>query len=416
MPQTVGSPELNGIQIFEWGLHDRNFSVASTPADLIDYVRDRYGEHPVPACDLHKRRQEGYGALLGNLLSGVETKTQLLLDLMAREAWDLFSCAYGETHCVGHQFWHFRDGGHPWHEPDAPAEFRDAIQSVYQRIDRGIGELIVAAGPDTTVLVVASHGMGPYTGGPQLLPEVLVRLGLGSEGGRKSFTSLTLRWVQECFHHAPRPIQPFLKALARTGPVMRIQSTAGCLLDPLESSRTKACALRNNRCGAIRLNLKGREPHGRVEPRADAEALIDEIRRELMELKDPWTGEPIVDRVITATEAFGPDHHPDVPDIMVVFRTDLGILERCHSTRVGEVYTQLYYRNIPRSGDHTTESRLWAVGPGITPGNGASRGNVLDLAPTVLTLLDVPIPQRTNGRPLAGCEAWARRWATMTQA
>ena len=408
MPQTVASPDLNGIQLFEWGLHDRNFNIASAPPALLDDIRARYGDHPVPHCDRHKRRPEGYRALRDDLLAGAESKTRLLLDAMGREDWDLFSCCYGETHCVGHQFWHFRDDGHPWHDPDAPAEFREAVRDVYRRVDAGIGELIAAAGAGATVLVVASHGMGPYNGGPQLLPEVLVRLGLGSDGGHGTLASRALRKAQEVVHQAPRPLQPLLKTLARTGPVKGIQSAAGCLINPLESPKTRACVLRNNRCGAIRLNIRGREPFGRVEPGAEAAALTTEIRRELLALKDPATGEPIVARVTTATEAFGPDHHPDVPDIMVVFRTDLGVIERCASARVGEVYVENYHPNIPRSGDHTVESRLWAFGPGITPGGGVHAGNVLDLAPTVLALLDVPIPPATDGRPLAGSEAWTR--------
>ena len=286
MPQTVASPDLNGIQILEWGLHDRNFAIASTPPALLDDVRTRYGDHPVPHCDCHKRRPEGYRALLDGLLSGAETKTRLLLDLMGREEWDLFTCCYGETHCTGHQFWHFCDPRHPWHEADAPAEFRDAIRDVYRAVDAGVGELIAAAGPGATVLVVASHGMGPYTGGPQLLPEVLVRLGLGSGGNRATFASRALRKAQEVVHKAPRPLQPLLKALANTGPVKGLQSTAGCLINPLESPNTKACALRNNRCGAIRLNIRGREPFGRVEPGAQEAALTSEIRRELLALKD----------------------------------------------------------------------------------------------------------------------------------
>ena len=408
MPQTVASPDINGMQLFEWGLHDRNFSIASTPPGLLDDILARYGDHPVLHCDRHKRRPEGYRSLLKDLLSGAETKTRLLLDMIGREDWDLFTCCYGETHCSGHQFWHFRDEGHPWHEADAPAEFQDAIRDVYQRVDAGVGELISAAGPGATVLVVASHGMGPYTGGPQLLPEVLVRLGLGSDSGQGTLASKALRKAQELVHHAPRPLQPLLKALARTGAVKGIQSTAGCLINPLESPKTRACVLRNNRCGAIRLNIRGREPFGRVEPGAEATALAAEIKRELLALKDPASGEPIVARVTTATEAFGPDHHPDVPDIMVVFRTDIGVIEHCESDRIGEIYAENFHPNIPRSGDHTVESRLWAFGPGIEPCGRAQTGNVLDLAPTVLALLGVPIPPTTAGRPLSGSEAWTR--------
>lgn len=394
--QMVPATNLNGVQVFEWGLHDRNFRTAGEPPMLLDELRARYGDHPVTSCDLHGRRRTGYERLLENLLEGVAKKTAMLLDLLGREPWDLFVAAYGESHCVGHRFWHFLDPEHPWHDPQAPAHLRDAILSVYRRIDQGLGRLVEAAGPEAFVLVVASHGMGPYIGGPQLLPEVLVRLGMGSSGASRAW----LRRLQIKVSHAPRRLQPLLRRLAGVNLIQFVQAKAGCLLDPLEFPLTRAAVLRNNRCGAVRLNLKGREPFGRVEPGSESRTLIAELRHELLALRHPVNAEPIVSRVVTASEAFGPDHHPDVPDLMVVFRTDLGPLETCYSPRVGLVEVPLFHPNIPRSGDHTVESRLWIMGPGLPSGARLPNASVLDIAPTVLRLLNVPLPEKLDGQPL----------------
>lgn len=402
-PQTALAPKLNGVQFLEWGLHDRNFCVASEPPGLLEELRGRYGDHPVSRCDLHGRTRKGYEQLLENLLEGAARKTALLCDVLGREHWDLFTGVYGESHCVGHQFWHFLDSRHPAYDPKAPERLRNAILSVYQLIDEGIGRLIEAAGREAHVLVVASHGMGPYIGGPQLLPEILVRLGMGSslESGRAGW----FRRLQTKVSHAPRILQPSLQRLAGTGLFRLVQAKAGCLLDPLEFPMTRAAALRNNRCGAIRLNLKGREPFGRVAPGAEARALIADLRRELLALTHRGSGEPIISRVVTAGEAFGSDHHPDVPDLMVVFRTDLGTLEACYSPRVGLVEVPLFHPNIPRSGDHTVESCLWMMGPDLSPAIRPREANVLDIAPTVLRLLDVPLPATLDGQPLPGREA-----------
>jgi predicted AlkP superfamily phosphohydrolase/phosphomutase len=396
--QTVSAPRLNGIQLFEWGLHDRNFRVASDPPELLEEVRKRYGDHPVIACDLHGETLSGYKRLFTNLLTGVEKKTAMLRNLLARESWDLFTCTYGESHCVGHQFWHFLDSQDRKHDPKAPADLNNAILSIYQRIDQGIGALIDEAGSQALVLVIASHGMGPYLGGPQLLPEVLVRLGMGSDNG--TARSPWLRRFQIRVSHSPRSVQPLLARLARRSLVTRIQAKAGCLLDPLESPRTRAVALRNNRCGAIRVNLKGREPFGQVQPGDQAETLLSELRSELMALKDPKTAKYIITKVITAAEAFGAEHHPDVPDLMIVFRSDLGPLESCYSERVGLIEQPIYHPNIPRTGDHTAESRLWIMGPDISAGTSLPTANVLDIAPTILRMLDVPLPDDLDGRPL----------------
>jgi predicted AlkP superfamily phosphohydrolase/phosphomutase len=393
--QTVVRPGLNGIQLCEWGLHDRQFAIASDPPELLEELRARHGDHPVASCDAHGETTAGYEALLDGLVEGVRRTTGLLSDLLAREEWDAFAATFGETHCVGHQFWHFFDPGHPNHETAAPVRLRDAIRSVYAEVDAGVGRLVDEAGPDATVVVVASHGIGPYVGGYQLLPEVLVRLGYGSGSGAAAHVRTRL----------PRPVRTVLRTAA--GPFRaKLQARAGSLDAPLESPGTRAVALPNNRCGAIRLNVRGREPYGAIEPGAEAQACLEELRRELLALEHAETGERIVVRVTTAEETFGPGHHPDVPDLLVVFRDDLGPLEACRSPRVGLVRRPNYNPRIPRSGDHTTHSRLWAVGPGIEPGRLAG-GNALDVAPTLLDLLGVPLPDDLDGRPLLRTRARA---------
>lgn len=399
IPQTVFAPNFNGVQLREWGLHDRNFRISSSPVEFLADLRTRYGDHPMQgrACD-NLAEVEGYPKLVDDLLEGTRRKTKLLLDVLNRENWDLFVCAFGETHCVGHQFWHFGDPNHPRYDPGAPPSLRNAIKSVYQSIDQGIQKLIAASGPDTLVLVVTSHGMGTYIGGPQLLPEVLVRLGMASQPD-----NLWRRWLRHRHNKmrylpwgAKQLLRPFLEISA----VRRGQASVGALLDPLDSPRTLAGAVRNNRCGAVRLNLKGREPHGSVAPGADAKALIAELRRELLALECPKTCEPIVRKVVTAEDAFGSNHHPDVPDLIVVFRSDLGRLEACRSARVGLVEELINSPGYPRSGDHTVESRLWMAGPHIPGGQRVPDGNVLDLAPTVLQALGVPPRTKLDGHTL----------------
>jgi predicted AlkP superfamily phosphohydrolase/phosphomutase len=181
--------------------------------------------------------------------------------------------------------------------------------------------------------------------------------------------------------------------------VKRVQAKFGALHAPLTNSDVRAAAVPNNRCGAIRLNIKGREPRGEVAPGNEAVALMEDIRAVLLELRDPASGDAIVEEVITAREAFGADHHPDVPDLMVVFRNDLGVIEACSSPRFGRVEVPLYHRVLPRTGDHTVRSCLWIAGQGITPGS-AGTGNVLDLAPTVLARLGLSAVDGMDGRPL----------------
>jgi predicted AlkP superfamily phosphohydrolase/phosphomutase len=327
----------------------------------------------------------------------VALKTALLEDTLQSESWDLFTACFGETHCVGHQFWHFQDERHPWHEVSAAPAFKDAMLAVYRLVDAGIGRLIAAAGPEADVFVVASHGMGPYTGGPNLLDEILARLGLAG-AVYDSWMGQLIRGLQRHQGHAAHLARATLRPLLGRTLLRRAQAEFGALHAPLTNPALRAASLPNNRCGAIRLNLKGREPFGAVAAGNEAAALIEDIRGALSELRCPRTGAAIVEQTVTAREAFGPDHHPDVPDLMIVYRDDLGILDACVSPRLGRIEAPVYKRILPRSGDHTTQSRIWMAGRDIPHGSQAA-GHVLDLAPTVLVRLGLPAAGM-DGRPL----------------
>lgn len=399
--QSVLNTELNGIQVLEWGLHDRTFTERCHPAELMDDIHARYGLHPIRRCDGYADSERGRDELLRNLIKGAEGKRALALDLLAREDWDLYACTLSESHCVGHHFWHFLEAAAAGNGDDYPQAHRNAIRTIYQQTDETVGRLIEAAGAGATTLVVASHGVGPSHAGYQLLPEILARLGMGSDQGAKAQS----RWLRDLQtrikYGVPHSWIPLLRALAAMRPVKALQRGAGALRFPLESPLTRAIPVPNNRVGAIRLNLKGREPFGCVAPGNESQSLLEELRAALHELKDPMTNEPIIDRVDTADEIFGPDHHPNVPDLMVLFRTGHGAVEACTSEQVGTIEVPHHTRRTHRSGDHTVESRLWAIGPGIPGGRRLPQANVLDIAPTILRLLDVPLPDNLDGGPIA---------------
>jgi len=395
----VPSASLNGVELLQWGVHDRVYELTARLPGQYSRLLARHGDYPVVSCDTYRPDRRGAERLLVDLARGIERKRALLLDVLRGESWDLFSCELSESHCVGHHFWHFHDVADAEHDSRAPGHLRDAIARVYAGLDETVAALIAAAGGQCTTLVFASHGMGPIVGGYLLLWEVLVRLGLGSDRGAARGSALR-RFQYALKDRVPLPWVPFVQNVTHLAPIRRVLEHAGCAAFPLESPHTRAAPLPNNRVGAIRLNLKGREPYGCIEPGREADDLIRELRTELLALEHPERGEPIVKRVVTAREVFGDTHHPDVPDLMVVFRTDLGRLEACRSARVGLVRAPVRNARINRTGDHTLESRLWMIGPKITGGAAVQQGNLVDIAPTVLHLLGVPHVEGFDGRPL----------------
>lgn len=395
VPWAAPSPGLGGLHVWGWSTHDKPFGTGSDPPDVLERIRRRRGDPPLlhdqassSRCDQHDDDIASYRRLLSALLDNCELHARLARSLLGEDEWDLFVVPFSEAHCAGHQFWHFHDPSSPWHDDAAPDDLREAVRRVYVRLDEAVGELLAAAGEDATALVFTSLGMGPAVGGWQVLPEVLVRLGYGSGSAAAGRFRSRL----------PGPAKRALRAVPARGAVQRLQEAAGSLPHPLESPATRACALENTPAGAVRLNVRGRDPFGSIEPGAEYDEACEELVAAIGELENASTGRPAVASVVR-TNALFEQPHANLPDLLVSFVADDGPIESVRSRRVGVVSRRFRTPALPRSGDHTTEARLWLSGPRFEAGNGR-RADILDIAPTVLSLLGAPLPDELAGNPI----------------
>ena len=76
---------------------------------------------------------------------------------------DLTMLYFGGPDVVGHRFWRYRQPG-LYRDPPAREEvenFGRVIDDYYVYVDRALGRLVAAHGPEATFLVVSDHGMRP---------------------------------------------------------------------------------------------------------------------------------------------------------------------------------------------------------------------------------------------------------------
>jgi predicted AlkP superfamily phosphohydrolase/phosphomutase len=434
-PRTAG--------VVAWGAHDPGTSTAARPRHLLGEFEQRFGRYPAAAWTYGtpwpspERAREMGDALAGAL--GVRTEAARWLASERLPEWDLFIAVAGEAHGAVEGLWHGVDPSHPLHtHASAPAAAR-GLRDVFWALDRMVGELVRLAG-STSVVAFATGGMGPNHSDTQsmvLLPELLHRHAFGrpllavDPTWAASPDTLPIlhpddSWSRSSARWLPRPpgsapaVRPrsasMMSAIARRlPPSMRgalkgaraaaanwtSSRPSGAVLDlhwqPAlryrpHWPRMPAFALPSFYDGRIRINLRGRERHGMIDP-ARYEEAVSEIEALLCECRNPLTKNPAVAAIERASTRDPLALGGSEADLLVVWRDVAAALEHPRLGLIGPV-------PLRRTGGHTgPHGMAWVRAPGVEPGERGVR-STFDVVPTIVDLLAAPRPRQLSGSSL----------------
>jgi predicted AlkP superfamily phosphohydrolase/phosphomutase len=401
VPLSRPSPGLTGTQVVGWGDHDSVFELSTSPIELRQQIEREIGRHPAPArCDATRRSAADHRTFTDQLVRGAAMRARLTRRILERAPWDFALQVFSESHCVGHQCWHFHDRAHPGHDPGAARELGDPVREVYVAVDRAIAEVLAAEPKETTVVVMTLHGMATISGAKSLLPSILERLGSFAPEqppARRGARGFVTERLAAGWRRVPASLKAPLDPLRR-----RVRDTLEGPRRPeprrvrLNAAASKCFPIDTGfSVSGIRLNVVGREPAGILRPGAEAEAFVDELIESLREVVDPGTGRPLMTEVRRTNELFRGEYLAELPDLLVawdlervtgstIVGTGQGALLRARSPRIGMVERTHSYC---RSGEHRIDGLVVARGPGIRAGRLGRTISDLDLAPTFARML-----------------------------
>ncbi|MGK7956172.1 MAG: alkaline phosphatase family protein [Crocosphaera sp.] len=437
VPQVRLTPQINGVQVGGWGAHSPQVPTASLPESLLEELLEKHGGSPAlhndyPLClNLQKTLE-----LEGKLKTGIVRRTAICRDLLGRENWDLFLTVFNDPHSAGHGLWHLSQPEHPLYEAFQSHITHDPLLAVYQAMDDAIGKILEKAPENAYIVIFSAHGMGPATIDlPSFvyLPEFMYRfnfpgqwrLAHGDPSEPLPPPLTEMKWTYWERHlwgdkYESNPIRHFLRKetptrvfkllepyldrtekpdlisnyeLTRRGDTV-IPWNPAQWYKPLWPSM-KAFALPSFAEGYIRINLEGREPKGMVSA-AEYHDLCDELCDQLYALKEARHEITMVRKIVRPRKD-PHDPNPKLPDadLIVVWQDD-------YPTDVMDSPDYGRFGPLPhyRAGSHRAQGLIIANGPGIQANTTISSGHVLDLAPTLLSLMDAPIPEYLEGKPL----------------
>jgi predicted AlkP superfamily phosphohydrolase/phosphomutase len=404
VPQSRPVPGFAGVHVAGWGGEYPAWPRSSEPPALMPEILRRFGRHPLAEQYRLVGKPEteaAYEALRRDLLEGARTKASLSRWILEREPYDLFLTVFAETHWAMHLLWDMIDPQHPDHNPQLARRHAISFREICSTIDAFIGEAW-GRRPDSALVVFSLSGMGANYSGWHVLPEVLTRLELGPAGKGTApgvQWSPLRRWGPWTMRAIENLASPRLIETAKAVVPGRLWDrwTRRLIFAGSGWRDSRAFWLPNDYSGAIRINLKGREPNGVVAPGAEYDSLCRDLADAMLELVNIDTGRPAVAEVLRTREALPGECVDDLPDLLVVWASDTPI-RGVRSPKVGEIRCVSPER---RTGAHRRDGFLAATGGGFAAGARCEGARIVDLAPTLLRLLDVEPPGDWDGRVLA---------------
>ncbi|MGZ5381919.1 MAG: alkaline phosphatase family protein, partial [Thermoanaerobaculia bacterium] len=249
----------------------------TAPGGLAKKLADRYGLYKTMGwqIDTWSMSEETIDekTFLEDVDHTIEPFRKMMNDFLDEKDVRLFVQIYEFPDRVAHCFWRFLDPQHPAYDAVKAARWAPAVEGTFEKMDAIVGDAMKKLGPEDILIVLSDHGFATW---------------------RRSVNYNT--WLVE---------NGFMTLKGGDGSQkadLEMLFGQGEFWPNVDWSKTKAYAMG---LGDIYVNLKGREGQGSVSPGAEYEAVRDEIRKRLVTLVDPKTGQRAVSRIFTREEAYG---------------------------------------------------------------------------------------------------------------
>jgi predicted AlkP superfamily phosphohydrolase/phosphomutase len=317
--------------------------------------------------------------------------------LLQNQPWDLFMYVFETTDNLQHEVWHLLDPDHPLHDPEMAQRVVPEILDYYETVDGLLGDMLALLPQDVLVVILSDHGFGPFhkffhinnwlaANGWLQFKQTPVSLGkrLAFKLGATPINAL--KWVTR---FRLSGLRKNVKR-GRGGGTLRKFFLS---FNDVDWAKTKAFSVGN--FGQVYLNVAGEREHGIVGKDA-YEDLRDEIAAAALAYRDPQDGSQVVSTVYKREDVFQGVSASRLPDL--VLHTDRARYVSFGHADFGS--NKIIEPSTGQTGHHHMVGITALKGPGVRSGLVLPEASLLDLAPTILHYMGLPVPSYMDGRVL----------------
>jgi predicted AlkP superfamily phosphohydrolase/phosphomutase len=400
VPMTYPPEEVNGVLIsgFDSPGTDSGFVY---PPKVLDDITRHVGPYQL------RDYPQGHTpeTFLGQLEDLLEFRRKLTHYMMDHYEWDFFMMVFGETDLVQHAYWQYTDPNFKTVSEQDRKKFENVIRDTYIKMDAVLGELLSKLSDDVNVIIMSDHGAGPC------YKAVFINKWLEEQGLLKYVEKkreVGLLQVLKRMHHIIKTTIPpkGLEWMKRTFPGLRQKVKSKIVFSDIDWSRTKVWSFGRESTNLF-INVKDRFPEGIVASGREYERLRDAVGTAVKTISDPETGEQAVGEVYRGEDVYHGSCMDNAPDLLVTWKNHQYTSWPGYNDRNREIFEPSLYHSdfndwseLQKGGNHRPDGIVFMKGKSMGRGVSLQDANIVDLAPSILYLLGVPVPADMDGQVL----------------
>lgn len=409
VPFTYPPEEVNGFIISGMDAPSTNTDY-TYPKELSDEIAAKIGRYIIEVSVkdyIAKGRPKKFLREIENVF---KLHTKMLKYLLNNKPWDLFIYVCRLTDQIQHYFWKYFDPQHPFYQEEADEELKDAVPSVYRKIDTFIGELVASLDENVNVIVISDHGQGGITGKKIYLNKWLKNQGFLEFDEKKNKRNKLLNFMgrktgNELIYFIRKRIPKVIRtAVIKKAPILKDKLVSYRSFSNIDWEKTKAYS--DEKRENIWINVRGCQPKGIIAPGKEYENLRDEIIAKLKDMRDPQTGELIFPEIFKKEALYQGPYIEKAPDIIFTQgkRKYTYILQTSNEENNTALWIDCLNKRetatLPNA-DHRLEGILIVKGRNVRErGRIFQPASIVDVAPTILYMMGLPVPEEMDGKVL----------------
>lgn len=314
--------------------------------------------------------------------------------LITRERWDLFLLVFVSTDRIQHFFWKYMDPARSDVSAEEREKYGSVILDLYTLLDEFLGEVNEIVGDEANIIIASDHGFGP------VYLDANLNKWLAHQGFLEPKTQAAS--VKRSLYqrvHGLIPLQAIKWLRDRFLPLIPRLSMGEQL--GIDWRKTKAYNLGD--FGNIYINLKGRDLHGIVEAGQEYEQVCASIARRLLSWKNPETSKRMVCAVHRGNEIYAGPHVDVAPDLVVEWEDYAYTsyhLQKVDDPLFAKPHESMSFGNMEYCANHRLDGVVLLKGPAFEAGVMVQDAKIVDIAPTALCLMGLPVSDELDGRIL----------------